>query len=174
MKYTLGDRQVKTAGDDYWIAPGAHVMGDVRLGAGANIWFGTVVRGDNDPITIGAGCNVQDGCILHADPGFPLTLGDNVSIGHMVMLHGCEIGAGSLIGIGTVILNGARIGRDCLIGAGALITEGKQIPDGSVVFGAPGKVVRQVTDADRAMLQRIPPHYVTRSRDYAHNLKRDD
>lgn len=145
MKYALGDSRVQTDGDDYWIAPNAVVIGNVILEKDASIWWNCVLRGDNDPITIGRNSQVQDGSVIHADPGFPCTLAANVSVGHMVMLHGCTIGDGSLIGIGSVILNGAKIGRNCLIGAKALIGEGKEIPDNSVVLGAPGKVVKQVT-----------------------------
>ena len=162
MKYALGEHAVTTHGDDYWIAPNAAVVGKVVLEKDASVWFGSTLRGDNEPITVGAGSNIQDGCVLHTDPGFPLVIGANVSVGHLVMLHGCSIGEGSLIGIGAVVLNGARIGRNCLVGAKALITEGKEIPDNSVVLGAPGKVARQVSEADLRMLARIPPGYVER------------
>jgi carbonic anhydrase/acetyltransferase-like protein (isoleucine patch superfamily) len=131
-----------------WVAPGAHVIGNVTLEPNASVWFNAVVRGDNEPIVIGEGSNVQDGSVLHTDPGFPLTIEADCTVGHMVMLHGCRIGRGSLIGIGAVILNGARIGEECLIGAGALIPEGKQIPPRSVVMGAPGRIMRSVTDED--------------------------
>ncbi len=132
---------------DFWVAPGAHVIGQVSLGAGVSIWFGAVLRGDNEPLVIGAGTNVQENCVLHTDMGFPLTIGRDCTIGHKAMLHGCTIGDGSLIGMGATVLNGAVIGKGCLIGAGALVTEGKQIPDGSLVMGAPGRVVRAL-DAD--------------------------
>jgi len=132
---------------DYWVAPGAHVIGRVRIGAGVGIWFGATIRGDNDPIIVGDGSNVQENCVFHTDDGYPLTIGRNVTVGHKAMLHGCTIGDNSLIGMGATVLNGAKIGKNCLIGAGALITEGKEIPDGSLVMGAPGKVVRQL-DAD--------------------------
>jgi carbonic anhydrase/acetyltransferase-like protein (isoleucine patch superfamily) len=159
--YRLGDR-VPTLGSDgeYWIAPTAVVVGNVILKHNASIWFGVVARGDNDPIEVGENSNVQDNSVLHTDVGQPLTIGDNVTVGHMAMLHGCSIGDGSLIGIGAIILNGARIGRGCLIGAGALITEGKEIPDHSVVMGAPGKVVREVTPAQAAGLAAGAMHYV--------------
>lgn len=137
---------------DCWVAPGAHVIGRVRLGEGASIWFGAVLRGDNEWIEVGAGSNVQEGSTLHTDMGYPLTIGRDCTIGHNVILHGCTIGDESLIGMGATVLNGARIGRNCLIGAGALITEGKEIPDGSLVMGAPGKVVRQL---DEAAIQRL-------------------
>ena len=148
MMFSLGDRRVVTPGDDYWIAPNAIVIGAVVLERNASIWWSCVVRADNDTITIGENANVQDGCVLHADPGFPLTIGRNVSVGHMVMLHGCTIAPDTLIGIGSVILNGARVGSNCLIGANTLIPEGKTIPDNSVVMGSPGRVMRAVTEMD--------------------------
>ena len=151
--YSLDDRRVQLPADGQaWIAPNAVVVGNVILESDASVWFNAVVRGDNEVIRIGAGSNVQDGCVLHTDPGFPMTIGPGCTVGHMVMLHGCTIGRGSLIGIGAIILNGAEIGEECLVGAGALISEGKKIPARSVVMGAPGRVIRQVTDAD---LQRI-------------------
>ncbi len=137
---------------DYWIAPGAHVMGDVRMAAGVSVWFGAVLRGDNEPLEIGEGTNIQENSVLHTDMGFPLTIGAHVTVGHKAMLHGCIIGEGSLIGMGATVLNGATIGRGCLIGAGALVTEGKEIPDGSLVMGAPGRVVRQLDEAAREKL----------------------
>ena len=145
---------------EYWIAPTAVVLGHVILKKNASIWFGAVLRGDNDPITVGENSNVQDNCVLHTDPGGPLTIGDNVTVGHMVMMHGCTIGDNSLIGIGAIVLNGARIGRNCLIGAGALIPEGKEIADFSVVMGAPGRVVRTLTAQDGASLAAGALHYV--------------
>jgi carbonic anhydrase/acetyltransferase-like protein (isoleucine patch superfamily) len=144
----------------YWIAPSASVIGKVILNNNASIWFGAVARGDNDPIEIGENSNVQDNSVLHTDSGVPLTIGDNVTVGHMVMLHGCTIGEGSLVGIGSIVLNGARIGRSCLIGAHALITEGKEIPDFSVVMGAPGKIVRQVSPEQAEGLRAGAAHYV--------------
>jgi carbonic anhydrase/acetyltransferase-like protein (isoleucine patch superfamily) len=145
---------------EYWIAPTASVMGNVILKKNASIWWGAIARGDNDPIEIGENSNVQDGSVLHTDHGAPLTIGANVTIGHMVMLHGCTIGDGSLIGIGAIVLNGAKIGRNCLIGAGALITEGKEIPDNSMVMGAPGKVVREIGEQHALILQGSALHYV--------------
>ncbi len=135
-----------------WVAPGAHVIGKVTLLAGASVWFGAVLRGDNERIIVGQGTNVQENAVLHTDWGYPLTIGDHCTIGHKAMLHGCIIGAGSLIGMGAVILNGVQIGHGCLIGAGSLITEGKVIPDGSLVMGAPGRVVRALDDDARAGL----------------------
>ena len=171
MIYSLDDKTIKTDGDNYYIAPSATVIGDVTLEKDANIWFGTTLRADNDPIVIGEGANVQDGCVLHTDPGFPMTLGKNVSIGHMVMLHGCTIGEGSLIGIGSIILNGAKFGKNCLIGANSMITEGKEIPDNSVVLGSPGKVVREATEKDLEMLARVGPSYVARYKEYKSKLQ---
>jgi carbonic anhydrase/acetyltransferase-like protein (isoleucine patch superfamily) len=159
--YRLGDHQPTVPEDgQYWIAPTAAVIGRVIIKKNASIWFGAVVRGDNDPIEIGENSNVQDNSVLHTDFGEPLTIGADVTVGHKVMLHGCTIGEGSLIGIGSIVLNGARIGRGCLIGAHALITEGKEIPDYSVVMGAPGKIVRQVTPEQAAGLRVGAQHYV--------------
>ena len=156
---------------EYWIAPNAAVMGNVIMRRNSSIWWGAIVRGDNDPIDIGENTNVQDGSVLHTDAGSPLTIGANVTIGHMVMLHGCTIGDGSLIGIGSIILNGARIGKNCLIGAGALITEGKEIPDNSMVMGAPGKVVREIGEQHAVVLQASALHYVENWKRYRAELK---
>jgi len=156
--------------DEYWIAPNAVVMGRVILKKNASIWWGCTVRGDNDPIIIGANSNIQDGSVLHADLGSPLTIGANVTVGHLVMLHGCDIGDNSLIGIGAVVLNGAKIGRNCLIGAKALIPEGKVIPDNSLVMGAPGKVVREVSAAQAETLAASAVGYVTNWKRYARGL----
>jgi carbonic anhydrase/acetyltransferase-like protein (isoleucine patch superfamily) len=144
---------------DAWVAPGAHVMGRVTLAAGVGIWFGAVLRGDNEPIAVGENTNIQENSVLHTDWGYPLTIGANCTIGHKAMLHGCTIGDGTLIGMGATVLNGARIGNGCLIGACALITEGKEIPDGSLVMGAPGKVVRMLDDEGRARLLRSAEGY---------------
>ncbi len=137
---------------DAWVAPGAQVMGRVSLGPGVGIWFGAVLRGDNEPIVVGEATNIQENCVLHTDMGYPLTIGRDCTIGHKAMLHGCTIGDGTLIGMGATILNGARIGKGCLIGACALVTEGKEIPDGSLVMGSPGRVVRQLDETARARL----------------------
>ena len=144
---------------DAWVAPDANLIGRVVLEAAASVWFGCTLRGDNEEIRVGAGSNVQENCVLHTDMGYPLVIGADCTIGHKAMLHGCTIGAGSLIGMGATVLNGARIGRGCLIGAGALITEGKEIPDGSLVMGAPGKVVRLLEDAARAKLLQSAENY---------------
>lgn len=170
MRYTLDGIRVETEGEDYWIAPNAAVIGKVRLDKNASVWWSAVLRGDNELITIGENSNVQDGCVLHTDPGFPLTIGRNVTIGHLVMLHGCTIGDGSLVGIGSVILNGAKIGRNCLIGAKTLIGEGKEIPDNSVVLGAPGKVVKQVTPEQADRTARGTAKYVGNWRRYKAGL----
>ena len=159
---------------EYWIAPNAAVMGNVTLRKNSSIWWGAIVRGDNDPIEIGENSNVQDGSVLHTDLGAPLTIGANVTIGHMVMLHGCTVGDGSLIGIGAIILNGAKIGKNCLIGAGALITEGKVIPDNSMVMGAPGKVVREIGEGHALILQASALHYVENWKRYRAELSRLD
>ena len=174
MKYALGDLKVQTDGDNYWIAPNAAVIGNVVLKKDASIWFGATVRGDNDVITIGEGTQIQDGSVLHADPGFPLTIGDHCTVGHMAMLHGCTIGDGTMIGIGAVVLNGAKIGRNCIIGGKALIGEGKEIPDNSLVMGIPGKVVKEVSDAQKEMLAHIPPHYVERWKRYKTDMTPQD
>jgi len=159
--YKLGDMYPAFPADgDYWIAPNAVVSGHVIFKKNVSVWFGAVLRGDNEAITLGENTNVQDNAVLHTDMGWPLTLGDNVTVGHLVMLHGCEIGDGSLIGIGSVILNGAKIGRNCIIGAKSLITEGKEIPDGSLVMGSPGKVVRPLTDKELAGAGLGAQHYV--------------
>ncbi len=144
---------------DVWVAPDANVIGKVVLHSGASVWFCATLRGDNEVIEIGAGSNVQENVVMHTDPGCPLTVGTNCTIGHKAMLHGCTIGEGSLIGMSATILNGAKIGRGCLIGAGALVTEGKEIPDGSLVMGAPGRVVRQLDDAAREKLFASAEHY---------------
>lgn len=170
MKYALGPKE-PGIGDDTWIAPDADVIGDVTLGNNVSIWWNSVLRGDNDPMVIGDNCNIQDGCVLHTDPGFPLTLADNVSVGHMCMLHGCTVGEGSLIGINSVILNGAKIGRNCLIGAKALVGEGKEIPDDSLVLGAPGRVIREVSDDQRGLMKQIVASYVARAERYRNELR---
>jgi len=155
-----------------WIAPGACVIGRVRMGAGCNIWFNAVLRADNDLIELGEEVNIQDGAVLHTDPSYPLRIADRVSVGHQAMLHGCSIGTGSLIGIQAIVLNGTKIGRHCLIGAGALIAEGKEIPDGSLVVGSPGKVVRTLSESDRDNLLRIVRNYSERAGLYRAGLRR--
>jgi carbonic anhydrase/acetyltransferase-like protein (isoleucine patch superfamily) len=169
MLYSLAGRTPVTS-PDHFIAPNATVIGSVVIQRNASIWFNVVIRGDNDTITIGENANVQDGCILHTDPGIPLTIGRDVTVGHKVMLHGCTIGDGSLIGINSVILNRAVVGRHCLIGANALITEGKEIPDGSVVMGSPGKIVRTLEEEEIARLRRSAEIYVANARRYRETL----
>ncbi len=158
--------------DSAWVADNAQVMGDVALGEGASVWFGATVRGDTETITIGEGSNVQDGSVLHADHGFPLTIGARVTVGHQVMLHGCTIGDESLIGLGAVVLNGARIGRHCLVGAGSLVTEGKEFPDGSMILGRPAKVVRELTPEQIEGLRMSAAHYIENARRYRQGLKK--
>ncbi|MCB2129281.1 MAG: gamma carbonic anhydrase family protein [Rhodobacteraceae bacterium] len=158
MIYQL-DGIAPTLGRDVWVAPGAHVVGKVVLEDETGIWFGATLRGDNEVILVGRGTNVQENCVLHTDMGFPLTIGANCTIGHKAMLHGCTIGEGTLIGMDATILNGARIGRGCLIGAGALVTEGKEIPDGSLVMGAPGRVVRSLDESAQARLLLSAENY---------------
>ena len=147
MNSDLGDKKLQTSGDDFWIAPSANVIGEVILAKDASVWFNAVLRADNEPIYVGQGSNIQDGAIIHTDPGFSCVIGEKVTVGHMAMLHGCHIGDGSLIGIGSVILNGAKIGKNCIIGSKALVTEGMEIPDGSMVLGIPGNCLLYTSDA---------------------------
>ena len=172
MKYSFEDRKVVCKGD-YWIAPDAIVIGSVILEPNASVWFGCIVRADNDTITIGENSQFQDGCVVHVDPGHPLTLGKDVSIGHMAMLHGCTIGDGTLVGIKSVILNDAVIGRNCVIGANTLIPEGKKIPDGSLVVGSPGRVVRQLTEEEIVRFRSNAAEYVEAWQRYKTELKQD-
>ena len=169
--YALGDKRPQL-GPDCWVADSAEVIGDVRLGREVSIWFNAVLRGDNEPITIGAGTNVQDGVILHDDEGIPLTIGAGVSIGHMAMLHGCTVGDGCLIGINAVILNRAVIGAHCIIGANALIPEGKVIPERSLVVGSPGRVIRTMTDEEVSRLHANAAHYREAAQRYRTALTR--
>ena len=172
MKYSLGERKVVCKGD-YWIADNAIVVGSVVLENNASIWFNCVVRGDNDTITIGENSQLQDGCVVHIDPGHPLVLGKDVSIGHMAMLHGCTVGDGTLVGIKSVILNDAVIGKNCVIGANTLIPERKMIPDGSLVLGSPGKVVRQLSEAEIIEFRSTAAWYVKAWQRYRAELKPD-
>lgn len=171
MIFSLGDRKVEIRGEDYWVADNATVIGSVVLENNASVWFNAVIRGDNDVITIGENSNVQDGSVLHTDPGVKLTIGKNVTVGHQVMLHGCTIGDNSLIGINSVILNGAKIGKNCLIGANSLIPENKEIPDGSLVMGSPGKVVRELTPEQQAELELSAMSYVNNFKRFKKELK---
>ena len=170
--YALDDMKPQLPPEgEYWVAPSASVIGNVILHANASVWFGATLRGDNDPITVGPDSNIQDGSVLHTDLGSPLTLGRGVTVGHNAMLHGCEVGDYSLIGIGAVVLNGAKIGRNCIIGANALITEGKVIPDNSLVMGQPGKVVRERDPEHIAVLQMSADHYVQNWKRFAAELR---
>ncbi|WP_428150134.1 gamma carbonic anhydrase family protein [Brevundimonas sp.] len=171
--YSLADKKPQLPPEgEYWIANNAVVIGDVILRPGASVWFGAVVRADNETMTIGENTNIQDGSVLHSDPGSPLTIGRDVTVGHKVMLHGCTVGDNSLIGIGAVILNRAQIGKNCLIGANTLIPEGKIIPDGSLVMGQPGKVVRELDEGQIAALTASAHHYVQNWKRYAADLKK--
>ena len=169
--YQLDEHAPRLA-DTAWVADSAQVIGNVELGEGASVWFGAILRGDTELLRVGKGSNVQDGSVIHADPGFPATLGDHVSVGHQAMLHGCSVGDGSLIGIQAVVLNGAKIGRYCLVGAGALVTEGKEFPDGSLILGSPAKVVRQLTPEQIAGLKHAAAHYVQNARRFKAGLKK--
>jgi carbonic anhydrase/acetyltransferase-like protein (isoleucine patch superfamily) len=169
--YQLGALAPRIA-DTAWVADSAVVIGNVELAEEASVWFGAVLRGDTETLTIGRRSNVQDGSVLHADHGFPLVLGEGVTIGHQVMLHGCRIGDGSLVGIQAVVLNGARIGRHCLVAAGAVVTEGKEFPDGSLIMGAPARVVRPLTPEQIDGLKESAQHYVDNARRYRDGLKR--
>lgn len=173
MIYSLGEHKV-TNNNAAFIAPGSHVIGQVVLQQDCSVWFNVVIRGDCHKITIGEGSNIQDGSVLHTDPGVPLTIGKGVTVGHKVMLHGCEIGDFSLIGINAVVLNGANIGKYCVIGANALVTENMQIPDGSVVMGSPGKVVKTLSESQKVMLEKSAEHYVINAKHFANNLHSSD
>lgn len=173
MLFTLEDRRVQLLGDQHFVAHNATVIGSVTLKDRASVWFNVVIRGDADEITVGARTNIQDAAVLHADPGFPLDIGDDVTVGHKAMLHGCTIGDGSLIGINAVVLNGAKIGRGCLIGANALVTEGTEIPDGSMVLGAPARVKRELTDEECEALRVSAGHYVDNAARFRQHLAED-
>lgn len=169
--YSLDGKTPVTPEDgDFWVAPGAQVMGNVTLRSGASVWFNAVIRGDNELIEVGVGSNVQDGAVLHNDPGFPLIIGNGCTIGHKAILHGCVIGENSLVGMGATILNGARIGRDSIVGANALVTEGKEFPDGSLIVGAPAKAVRKLDAAAIQSLRGSALHYQTNMRRFRKGL----
>ncbi len=173
MIYTLEERKVQIKGGDFYIADNAVVIGSVIIHNNVSIWFNAVIRGDHDPITIHENTNIQDGVIIHADEGIPTTIGRGVTVGHQAMLHGCTIGDNSLIGINAVLLNNSRIGKNCIIGANCLITQGKEIPDNSMVLGSPGKVVRQVTDAEIEELRLSAEHYVNNFKRFKNGLKKE-
>lgn len=168
--YRLGDRQPLLPKGFYFAAESAQIIGDIAIGEDVGIWFGAVLRGDNERISVGDGTNIQENCVLHTDMGFPLVIGKGCTIGHKAMLHGCVIGDNSLVGMGATILNGARIGNNCLIGAGALVTEGKEIPDNSLVLGAPGKIARSLDVEAIAKLKMSAAHYVENARRFARDL----
>jgi carbonic anhydrase/acetyltransferase-like protein (isoleucine patch superfamily) len=168
--YKLGDLSPRVAASAY-VAPNATVVGNIVLAEDSSVWFGATLRGDNEAISIGGGSNVQDGAVLHTDPGFPLTLGVHASVGHQAMLHGCTVGDGSLIGIQAVVLNAAVIGKGCLVGAGSVITERKVFADGTLIFGAPAKVVRELTAEERENLLKVAANYVSRAAHYRSQLR---
>jgi len=170
MLYSLSDQRVIVKGEGF-IAPDATLIGSVTLENNASIWFGAVIRADNEPVLVGENTNIQDGCVIHVDPGYPATIGANVTVGHKAMLHGCTIGAGSLIGINSVVMNGAHIGESCIIGANSLIIEGKQIPPRSLVMGSPGKIVREITDEEAESLLEAAQVYVRKIKVYKNNLR---
>jgi carbonic anhydrase/acetyltransferase-like protein (isoleucine patch superfamily) len=167
--YRLGEDSPRIA-DSAWVADSAQVIGRVALAEDTSVWFGAILRGDNEWIRVGRGSNIQDGCVLHTDLGSPLNIGENVTIGHQVILHGCTIGDGSLIGMQAVVLNGAKIGRNCLVGAGALVTEGKEFPEGSLIVGSPAKAVKQVSALQLERLHHGAAHYVENARRYRDGL----
>jgi carbonic anhydrase/acetyltransferase-like protein (isoleucine patch superfamily) len=172
--YSLGERRVEFRGREWFVAPTASVIGSVVLEDQANVWFNVVIRGDNELITLGERVNVQDGSVLHADPGFPLTLARGVSVGHKAMLHGCTVGEGSLIGMNSVVMNGAVIGKDSIVGSNALVAEGKTFPDGVLILGSPGKVVRELKPEDIAGIRAIADGYVERARRFKAALRLQD
>lgn len=173
--YALGDKEPTLPGAGrFWVAPDAHVIGSVVLGEEVGIWFGAVVRGDNDPIRIGARTNIQEGAMLHSDPGSPLTVGEGVTVGHHAILHGCTVGDNALVGMGATVLNRARIGANCIVGANALVTEGKEFPEFSLIVGAPAKAVRTLDPAAAEALRASAAHYVANWRRFAAGLRRID
>jgi carbonic anhydrase/acetyltransferase-like protein (isoleucine patch superfamily) len=169
--FSIGERRVQLRGASHYVAYDATLVGDITLENDVSVWFKVVIRAENDQVTIGEGSNIQDGSVLHVDPGYPMRLGRRVTVGHKVMLHGCSVGEGTLIGINSVVMNGARIGRNSLIGANTLIAEGKEIPDGVLVLGSPGKVVRELKQEEKDYLLKIAEGYIARSKYYKDNLK---
>jgi len=167
---TLGDRVPEFVGENQFVAPNATIVGTVRLRANTSIWFNAVLRGDTEWIEIGDNTSVQDGCVLHADPGFPLRIGQGVTVGHKAMLHGCDIGDNTLVGIGSIVLNGAKIGRDCLIGANSLVTVGKQFPDGALIMGSPAKVIRKLEPAEIEANRKSAQLYVENGKRFLEQL----
>ena len=171
MIYSLGDKQLNKDNLDFWVAPNAVVIGDVSLKKNASVWFGSVLRGDNDPIILGENSNIQDNSVCHTDDGMPLIIGDNVTVGHKVILHSCTVGDNSLIGMGSTVLNKAKIGNNCLVGANALVTEGKEFPDNSLIVGSPAKVKRELTDMEKKIIELSALHYVENMKKFIDNLR---
>ena len=170
MIYSLGDKQLNKDNLDFWVAPNAVVIGDVSLKKNASVWFGSVLRGDNDPIIVGENSNIQDNSVCHTDDGMPLIIGNNVTVGHKVILHSCIVGDNSLIGMGSTVLNKAKIGNNCLVGANALVTEGKEFPDNSLIVGSPAKVKRELTDMEKKIIELSALHYVENMKRYKKDL----
>jgi len=170
MIFNLKDKTLQSKGDNYWVAPSASVIGDIRLDNNVGIWFGAVLRGDNDPIIIGENTNIQDNSVCHTDSGLPLMIGKNVTIGHKVILHSCEVGDNSLIGMGSTLLNRAKIGNYCLIGANSLVTEGKEFADNSLIMGSPAKFIRELTDMEKKLIDLSAFHYVENMKRYKNEL----
>ncbi len=171
MIFSLGDKKLKVSSTDFWVAPNAAVIGNVELKRNSSVWFNATLRGDNDPIIIGENSNIQDGSVCHTDDGMPLEVGDNVTVGHKVILHSCKVGNNSLIGMGSTILNNAKIGNYCLVGANSLITEGKEFPDNSMIVGSPGKVKRELTEMERKLIDLSALHYVENMKRFKSQLK---
>ena len=174
MIYTLGDKQLNKDNLDFWVAPNAVIIGDVSLKKNASVWFGSVLRGDNDPIILGENSNIQDNSVCHTDDGMPLIIGNNVTVGHKVILHSCTVGDNSLIGMGSTVLNKAKIGNNCLLGANSLVTEGKEFPDNSLIVGSPAKVKRELTDMEKKIIELSALHYVENMKKFRVNLKEDN
>ena len=170
MIYSLGDKQLNKDNLDFWVAPNAVVIGDVSLKKNASVWFGSVLRGDNDPIILGENSNIQDNSVCHTDDGMPLIIGNNVTVGHKVILHSCIVGDNSLIGMGSTVLNKAKIGNNCLVGANALVTEGKEFPDNSLIVGSPAKVKRELTDMEKKIIELSALHYDENKKRYKKDL----
>ena len=170
MIYSLGDKQLNKDNLDFWVAPNAVVIGDVSLKKNSSVWFGAVLRGDNDPIILGENSNIQDNSVCHTDDGMPLIIGNNVTVGHKVILHSCTVGDNSLIGMGSTVLNKAKIGNNCLVGANALVTEGKEFPDNSLIVGSPAKVKRELTDMEKKIIELSALHYVENMKRYKKDL----
>ena len=170
MIYSLGDKQLNRDNLDFWVAPNAVVIGDVSLKKNASVWFGAVLRGDNDPIILGENSNIQDNSVCHTDDGMPLIIGNNVTVGHKVILHSCTVGYNSLIGMGSTVLNKAKIGNNCLLGANSLVTEGKEFPDNSLIVGSPAKVTRELTDMEKKIIELSALHYVENMKRYKKDL----